>query len=320
MSLTGKPLILLAASITLLALGATVLLWRRGGRWRLLIRPLGVLLTEALLILTCGLYANRHEQFYPTWGALLAAGDNGPVAHPTPAGALDGGLADDPPPGGTFAWRPAGWEKWGLAGAPAVTMPADYGAHPDRVYPVVVIVVDSGDAPGHDGTDLSLGAGEAAPETAGRDAVLITVPVAPSTPPEVLATGLPAAAGHDLRVTTQRWALVVPARLATAVAVPVIGAAAPRYPSVAIIGVRPKDGSTPGGSTPTGGSTMPGGLALPEGVAVRWEGTRAAAIDWAVKQTPPPLVPVAAAGTAAGTTSGPADRGGERHGAEQSRR
>jgi hypothetical protein len=294
MSLTGKPLILLAASITLLALGATVLLWRRGGRWRLLVRPLGVLLTEALLILTCGLYANRHEQFYPTWAALLAAGDTGQVAHPTPRGALDSGLADHPPPGGTFAWRPGGWEGWGLAGAPTVTVPASYGAHPDRVYPVVVVVVDGGDRP-----DPGLRAGAAVSDPTDRDAVLITVPVTPSTPPEVLAAGLPGAAGLDLRVTAQRWALVVPAHLAAVVAVPVISAAAAWYPSVAIIG-----------ATPSGGT--PGGLALPEGVAVREEGTPAAAIDWAVAQTPPPLVPVAVAG--------PVDREGERHGAEQSRR
>lgn len=217
MSLTGKPLILLAASITLLALAGTVLLWRRSGRFRLLARPAGVLLTEALLIATCGLYANRHAHFYPTWSALLADvtphGDY--TARP---GALDGWLTAHPPPDGTFEWRPAGWDGWRLAHPPTVTVPAGYPERPDRIFPVVVVAGDR--APSGDTGDTG-------------DVVVITVPVTAGTPPTVLTAALPDAAVRDLRVTGRRWALIGPPTVA--------GASAGRYPAVAVVG----DGDVP---------------------------------------------------------------------------
>ena len=67
MSLTGLPLLLLSACATVLVTAATIRLWRRR---RPAVRIAGVLLIEALVVLTAGLEVNRNEQFYPSWQAL----------------------------------------------------------------------------------------------------------------------------------------------------------------------------------------------------------------------------------------------------------
>ncbi|WP_033345856.1 hypothetical protein [Catenuloplanes japonicus] len=337
MSLTGRPLIVLAALVTLLALGATVLLWRRSGRWRLVVRPLGVLLVEALLIITCGLWANRHAQFYPTWSALLASGGSGQASYPKPVGALDRWVADHAPPDGTFAWEPAGWEGWHLTQAPTVTLPPDYAAHPDRTFSAVVIVGGAG-TPAPDDARLADDHHRGSGTPAREGVVLIIVPVTVATPPEVLATALPAAVTHDLRVTGQRWAMVAPTAAVLATSVAAIGLAAARYPAFAVVstdknaaaGTNSSTDESPG--TDTGAATGAGTTAttctttaaavgadrgtsagavttLPAGVDVHCAATLPAAVDWAVSQTPPPLVPGA-----------PADQEGRPHGAEQSRR
>ncbi|WP_433796618.1 hypothetical protein [Actinoplanes sp. CA-252034] len=63
MPLTGIPLILVAGLGVILCAAGTVLAWRREWRPRQLVRPLGILPTEALLI-TVGLVVNRSELFY----------------------------------------------------------------------------------------------------------------------------------------------------------------------------------------------------------------------------------------------------------------
>jgi hypothetical protein len=59
MTLTGLPLIITTALLTVLVLAGTILLWSRFGRWRLLTRSLGVVLAQALVVATVGLIANR---------------------------------------------------------------------------------------------------------------------------------------------------------------------------------------------------------------------------------------------------------------------
>ena len=67
MSLTGLPLLLLSAFVTVLVTAATVWSWRRG---RLAARIAGVLLIEGLFVFTAGLVVNRGQQFYPSRAAL----------------------------------------------------------------------------------------------------------------------------------------------------------------------------------------------------------------------------------------------------------
>ena len=142
MSLTGVPLIIVAVLATAAAGAGTVLLWSRYGRWRMLSRTAGILLTETLVAATVGLVSNRVEMFYPSWAALEGRTGTTVVAAPQPAGRLDGlvrGAA-----AAVLPWHPAGAAPWRLAGVPRVVLPAGYRNRPSITYPAVVSLVDTG--------------------------------------------------------------------------------------------------------------------------------------------------------------------------------
>ncbi|MEV4349915.1 hypothetical protein AB0J83_36115 [Actinoplanes sp. NPDC049596] len=179
MSLTGRPLLLLTATLALAVGAATVFLWSRGGRVRFVTRTAGVLLLEVLVVLTAGLEYNRRERFYPSWQALR--GDTGTVVV---TGAVQAGLLDGRAPAGTFEWRPPGWQQWHLARAPRITVPADYAARPQVAFPV------------------ALALGGAAPRT--PEAVTVTVAPTSATTATALLS-LPAELGRDLRVSMVGW-------------------------------------------------------------------------------------------------------------------
>jgi hypothetical protein len=226
MSLTGIPLILLAAGVTAATLAATVLIWPRWGRWRFLARPVGVLLVEVLLTTTVGLAVNRSQQFYPSWAALFATSDPGETEYHTTAGRLDGWLAGRPDPkeAQTFPWQPAGWAHWHLATPPTVTVPAGYLQHPSWRYSAVLVVADAADAwrvPVLDGPT-----------------VLVTVTTTAGTKPATLGVTVPGELGRDLRVTGHRWALVTSAGDDT-LARQVVSTGRGRYPSIAFVGTAP---------------------------------------------------------------------------------
>jgi hypothetical protein len=212
--LTSVRLIVLAVVLTAGALAATILLWRRG----YLVRPAGVLITEVLLTLSVGLVVNRSQLFYPSWAALFAGSDPGPPIYHTSAGRLDGWLAAQPTAGQveSFPWRPSGWTSWHLAGAPTVTVPADYLVHPQWRYSAVVVL------------------GERAPALTGPT-VLVSVPTTAATAASALATTMPAELGRDLRVTGHRWALVT-AAADNALARSMATLARGRFPAVAFVG------------------------------------------------------------------------------------
>ncbi|MEU8817435.1 hypothetical protein [Actinoplanes sp. NPDC048796] len=190
MSLTGRPLLVLAATLTVVVGVATVFFWKRGGRLRPVTRTAGILLLEVLVVLTAGLEYNRHEQFYPSWQALR--GDTGSVAV---AGEVRAGLLDGRAGTGAIEWRPPGWDAWHLARAPRITLPADYASRPDVAFPVV----------------LTFGA------TSRRtpEAVTVTVDPTAATTAGALLT-LPAQLGRDLRVTAIGWDVRGPSPLAAA--------------------------------------------------------------------------------------------------------
>ncbi|MFG1604933.1 hypothetical protein [Actinoplanes sp. NPDC049265] len=215
MALTGTPLILLAAAGTVAVLAATVLLWSRGGRLRYPLRPLGILLTEALLLVTAGLVANRHEQFYPSWAALAASADPPPTVTRPAAGGWDGWLVARGP--GPFAWPDPAWPARRLGRAPQVVPPDGYLTHPSLRYPVIVV----------------LGPPPARPPAA-RDSVVVYLPATGPEAVDAVATALP----HDLRVSGHGWALVAPAASA-ALAERVLTAAPGRFVAVAEVGRGP---------------------------------------------------------------------------------
>jgi hypothetical protein len=235
MSLTGMPLIALAFVGAAAVLVATILLWRRGRRLRLLARPLGVLLTEALLLVGVGLVVNRSEQFYPSWAALLqtTSSSTGTTFAPRP-GDLDrwlktriGANLDQSV---AFTWHPSGWTGWRLAEAPTIVTPTGYLQHPDWRYSAL-LVIDDGAAGWTPVTEVAaaLRAG-----IGGGPAVIILARTTSSTSVNTLANVLPTALTHDLRVTGRRWALVASASdggLAQQAAVATPG----RYPAVALV-------------------------------------------------------------------------------------
>jgi hypothetical protein len=247
--LTSVRLIVLAALLTAGALAATVLVWRRWGRWRLLSRPAGVLLTEVLLTMTVGLVVNRSQEFYPSWAALLASSEPGPNAYHTAAGKLDSWLAAQPDAGQaqSFPWRPSGWTAWRLAGAPTVTVPAGYLAHPTWRYSAVLVIG------AHPWT---------LPPSAGPT-VLVNVTTTAHTAASALAVAVPGSLGQDLRVTAHRWALVTSAA-DNALARAVVTAARGQFPAVAFVGTAaPAPAPVPHPVTPTAAQPTHAAVARP---------------------------------------------------------
>ncbi|MFC4066187.1 hypothetical protein [Actinoplanes subglobosus] len=247
MSLTGIPLIVAAGFGVIAAAALTVRAWRRP-----VVRPLGILITEALLLAGIGLVVNRVELFYPSWADLLQQSDDPAVTAAVQPGALDEWLRTRPA-GDPFTWHPPGWTDWHLAAAPTVVVPPDYPDHPDRRYSVVVVIGDAG----------------AGPPAGAEQTVVVVARTTVATTAAALTEDLPARLSHDLRVTGRRWALVSPA---SGMALADQAAAVPgRYSAIAMIRGRPGDSRAPVGVT----------VGTSDGLAT--------AVAWAARQTPPPL-------------------------------
>jgi len=253
MSLTGLPLILLAACCTLAVLAGTVLAWNRWGRLRLLVRPAGVLLAETLLLLTVGLVVNRSEQFYPSWAALLDSKSTGDTTYHTRPGDLDRMLAARAgariADAQVFPWQPGGWRGWRLAAAPTVITPPGYLLHPTWRYSAVLVV---GDTAGGWTAAEEQDATRRATAT-GASAVVVFVTATTATTAQTLATTLPNELGRDLRVTAHRWALVSSASDAP-LAQRTVSAGVARYPSIVTVQV---GAHTVPASAPRTTSTLP---------------------------------------------------------------
>ncbi|MBM2623275.1 hypothetical protein JIG36_48040 [Actinoplanes sp. LDG1-06] len=184
MSLTGRPLILLAAFTAVVIGAATVRFWSRGGRFRALSRTAGVLLLEASLVITAGLAVNRHEEFYPSWQALRGDTGTETVTDRVHAGLLDVHARD-----GSFTWRPPGLRAWNLARPPTVTLPADYHDRTDVTFPVMLEFATQG----------------AASHRTGEEVTVTLSPTATTSATALLS--LPAELARDLRVSTVGWSV-----------------------------------------------------------------------------------------------------------------
>jgi hypothetical protein len=274
LSLTGMPLIITAAVCTFGVLGATVALWSRWGRVRWLSRPLGILLTEALLLMTIGLVVNRSEQFYPSWDALLQHSTDAGHKYADVPGQLDGWLrsragprTDEPT---AFTWQPAGVGAWHLAAAPTVVIPAGYLTHPQYRYPVVLVLDD---AEGAWTEAVETATGRSAMGLAGP-AVLVFAHATPSVAVKTLASTIPEELAWDLRVTGHSWAIVASGAAAT-LGRHVVMRAPGRYPALAVVpdvsrtAVRKETGRPPirpSSSSPSHGTTRAGATGPPRTV------------------------------------------------------
>ncbi|SBT41370.1 hypothetical protein [Micromonospora auratinigra] len=288
MSLTGIPLLALAAATTIALACATAYTWRRARRARLPLRVTAILLTETLTLLTLGLAVNRQEQFYTSWTDLLDSGAHASTGHDERPGRLDRWLAHhdtDPDTPSTFAWKPTGWQNWQLTEAPTVVVPAGYLRHPDWRYPAVVVAADDDRWSAAEERDA------ARATTAAGPAILVFTHPADTVEPGVLAGALPLSLTRDLRVTGHSWALVTTTRRQN-LAHAVVHAAPDRYPALALV----DDTRTP----PAPGPDLPTGEAVAAtGPTTGRHPTRLdpggpgralpAALRWACQQTPPPL-------------------------------
>ncbi|MFG3685070.1 hypothetical protein [Micromonospora sp. NPDC047740] len=304
MALTGISLLVLAGLAAVGAAAATVVGWRRFGRLRIPVRVVGVLLTQALVLLAVGLAVNRSAQFYTNWDDLLTQAIAGGRHNASTPGQLDQWVrqhdhSDSAQPF-AFEWRPDGWADWHLAAPPTVTVPADYLRNPGWRYPAVLVLSSAGDGWGNAAaTGLARSA-----QTAAGPAVLIFAHTTPAASVPALAMTLPAQLSRDLRVTGHSWALVSSAGQEP-LARQVVLAAPGRYPALAVVPVGAGRGRPAGAAAPKG---------LPVGVTVAVLGTPArtatggpavvphagstrpssldalrAALIWAIRQLPAPL-------------------------------
>jgi hypothetical protein len=305
-SLTGVPLLVLAACALLGAVVGTGYGWRRTGRVRFLIRPAGVLLTETLVLLVVGLAVNAAEGFYPSWAALAPHHDRA-TAGPTVPGRLDPLLrqqagADDGA-AVTITWQPAGWRQWHLAAPPVVVVPAGYLRHPGWRYPAMVIEDQAAAGQPADEHAVLVYLQTAGAQAAGAQA-------AGAQDAGILATRLPQALAGDLRVTAHSWALVTPAARA-ALDRAVLRADPARYRAVALLA------AGRGPARPE----MPMGTDVSVIHAAPGTATRAA-LSWADQRIPAPLAAPAALSPyqeTPGRRPGAAPTGGG-HGTGQPRR
>jgi hypothetical protein len=264
MRLTGVPLIVLGLVAVAMSGAGTVLLWSRSGRWRLVGRTAGILLSELLLVLSVGLVVNRAEQFYPSWQALRGQTGTAAATVSRAAGRLDGTLRTHR--AATVAWHPAGVARWHLAAAPALVVPAGYADRPAVTFPVV----------------LELAGAHPAADT-------VTVHLAPSARTTVASlASLPADLAGDVRVTPGGWAIVAPMRDAR-FAAELVRSSPGRFVALALVG----DGRPPACEVavavvrrrPARQPAPPGTTALTGTGAAAWT----LAATWAAGQTAAPL-------------------------------
>jgi hypothetical protein len=143
MELTSRSLVALSAITTVLACTALIVFWRRLARraWPL-VRVVGILLCEALLIFTVALQINRADDFYPSWSALLG-GDQTRDLPRAPAASLSGWLASKAAEGArsglAFTWRSSD-AAWRLPQPPIVYLPPAYFRQPGLMLPVIVVL------------------------------------------------------------------------------------------------------------------------------------------------------------------------------------
>jgi hypothetical protein len=135
-ALTGLPLLVLAVVASLSVLYLTIRHWSRG----VVVRVVGLLCVEALVLFTAGLVVNRaFDDLFPSWTALLHQ-DTVPAPPPEAATSarLDGWLRGRD--SRTFDWTPAGERYWPLLQPPVVVVPAAYLSLAAQRFPVVVVV------------------------------------------------------------------------------------------------------------------------------------------------------------------------------------
>jgi hypothetical protein len=270
-------------------LTVTARLWHRGGRLRLLLRPVAVLLSQALILVTVGLAVNRSQGFYPSWASLAGHQQAETVASAAPDGRLDDAVRARLPLGAasavTVSWHPGDVAGWHLTATPTVTVPPDYLSRSADAFPAVLSIV----AP-------ATVAPSPVPVRRAGAPVLVTAPASARTTPAHVAAALPDQLGRDLRVASHGCTLVA-GRHQAALASRAVQLVPGRFTAL-VLGAGAGTGPLPVGvRLPVGLPVAVVGLpasGVPAGVTAlrcRAGDEWATAVAWAVRQAPPVLAP-----------------------------
>jgi hypothetical protein len=205
MGLTSGSTLATAGVVAAAGLTALILLWRRWGGRLVVLRAVGILGCELLIVVTVGLAVNRWGQFYPTWSSLR---DNPSGATEPVVGQPDPGLTAAASDGGQIGYL----LRWpttptGMAGPPLIWLPPAYFRDATDALPAVMVVADAaagptdGAWPGNDIPDADRPPG----------ACVIFARIAhlnaTAQPPAGLST-LATTLIHDLHVAPHGWAVV----------------------------------------------------------------------------------------------------------------
>lgn len=226
MGLMSLGTLALAGVATTAAIAGLALVWKRfDGRLRPL-RFLGVLVCEALLMVTVGLVVNRVGDFYPSWTALTMPGNGAAFrplpppppshpgawlsAHPAAVGKAEQGLG--------FDWAADSRTAWGLEAAPTVHLPEAATQEADIEVPLTVVLLPPKSAV------------PAIPHDLNSAVVVLRLGAQPRI--AALAAGLPAELSAQLPVLPHGWAVVGVGAAATAA---VALAGVPEFRAVALL-------------------------------------------------------------------------------------
>lgn len=219
MALTSPLLLIVCILGALGALTGTVFLWKRGGRLRVPVRVVNVLLCEALALFVGGLVLNNALDLYPSWTALVHQNDPAKAAQPTAQPVIDGGTdldiwlrsraTEGAKNGLVFDWKPKEWTQWHLAAPPTVYLPPQYFTGDGARFPVVIVAARAKAGPQQAGWDpkgINTLVHAVTPQSTSAIAVFLRVEKPDGG--QLLNTLLPDRLGKDLRLVEHGWAVI----------------------------------------------------------------------------------------------------------------
>jgi hypothetical protein len=307
-TLTGLPLLFTGAAVTLVLAVVTGLLWwrgplaaRHGWSARAVLRPLALLLTEAVAVATVAVGANRALDIYPSWSVLLG-GVHAVEKTPTAPNAgleewLHGQAAQSRDNGLAFTWKPAAEATWHLPSEPIIAVPARYFQDSAARFPVIVVVGPRHVAAAAAGWDDRHALQVA---RSGGPAVVVFVRLDdPAAALPVLSKALPQQLGLDLRVQPGNWAVagVGPAQT---LALDLLHDHSGPYRTAALVNDGDRAPAAPlldrARQLPTGLDLLvvaaaPAGTGLVSDTIPHPTARLADALRWMQHHTPPPLAP-----------------------------
>jgi hypothetical protein len=305
-SLIGLPLLITGVVVTLVLAAGTGLLWWHTARMtqhvllvRGVLRPLALLLAEAVAVATVAIGTNRALELYPSWSVLFGRVQTVDKAATAPSAGLEEwlhGQADQGRDSGlAFTWKPAEQLAWHLPSAPVVAIPETYFGDKTARFPVIVVIGPRQAGPPAAGWDdlHTLQVARLA-----RPAIVVFVRLDdPAAALPVLAKALPDQLSRDLRVQPGNWAVagVGPDQQ---LALDLVRESGDRYRTAALVNDGAQGPATPlvdrARQLPAGLNLLvvaaaPAGAGIVSNVVPQPTARLTAALRWLGQHTSPPL-------------------------------